>query len=228
MAGDPLDVAGAYRAGRTTFMGVSLLLAPGVLVPRAETELLGEAMVELLRDLPAPRMIDLCCGAGNLACGIATRVPLLQVWACDLTAPAVELARRNVEALGLSGRVQVLQGDMFAPLAGLEGTFDAIVCNPPYISSGKLAKDRASLLALEPREAFDGGPYGVSIVQRLVRDAPRFLHDGGALGVEVGLAQAPQVQLIIARSGAFAAAETRADPAGNARVVVARKGPSDR
>ena len=221
---DGIDVPEAFRAGRTTFMGLSLLVAPGVLVPRPETELLGETAVELLGRRGPARIADVCCGAGNLACGIAARLEHVQAWACDLTSPAVALAQANVEHLGLGHRVRVLQGDLFAPLAGMEGQFDAIVCNPPYISSGRLAKDRAPLLAHEPREAFDGGPYGISIYQRLVREAPAFLRPGGLLAFEVGLAQAPQLKLLIARSGAYGEVAERLDAAGNARVLhVARK-----
>lgn len=225
-AGRPL----AYLTGRQLFMGVELEAAEGALVPRAETELLGETAVALLREAevregrPA-RFVDLCCGSGNLVCGIAARLPGARAWACDLTGGAVALARRNVARLGLEGRVSVLQGDLLAPLAGLglEGALDAVVCNPPYISSGRLAKDRAALLAHEPREAFDGGPYGLSIHQRAVREAAPLLRPGGALVFEVGEGQDKQVTSLFARAVSYDAAETRADAAGKGRVVLARK-----
>ena len=111
---------------------------------------------------------------------------------------------RNVEHLGLGDRVEVCQGDLFAGLAdqGLEGTIDIVVCNPPYISSGRLAGDRAELLEHEPREAFDGGPYGLSIHQRVMADAPRFLKPGGWLLMEFGLGQHRQVKILLDRTQA--------------------------
>lgn len=228
LAGD-LDVALAYSTGRASFMGLSLRVAPGALVPRAETELLGETAVELLRarspDGAGLRAVDMCCGSGNLACGIAARLPALRMWASDLTADAVRIARGNVEDLGLAARVQVLQGDLFAPLAGLglEGSLDAIVCNPPYISRNRLEGELAGLLAHEPREAFDGGPYGLTIHQRVIRVAPAFLRVGGFLAFEIGLAQERQVMLLFSRSPAFEEPSTRSDAQGNTRVVLAAR-----
>src|SRR4029453_2644590 len=100
-------VAEAFRKGRITFMGVELLVAPGALVPRAETELLGNTAVDTLRAmaLPALRVVAMCCGAGNLACAIALHLPNARVWASDLTDGCVEVARRNVEHHALENRV---------------------------------------------------------------------------------------------------------------------------
>src|SRR6185295_2492916 len=110
---------------------------------------------------------------GNLACGIAHRVPHLRVWASDLTDGCVALARRNVAMHGLADRVSVHQGDLFTGLAGLglENSIDVIVFNPPYISEKRLEGDRAYLLNDEPRAAFAAGPYGLSIHLRFVKDA---------------------------------------------------------
>lgn len=227
IAGTPL----AYLTGRQCFMGIDLLTAPGALIPRPETELLARAAIELLR--PAVRaggaggvrFLDLCCGSGNLACAIAVHVPEARGVACDLTPEAVQLARKNVEHLGLAGRVEVLQGDLFAPLAGrgLEGGLDALVCNPPYISTGRLARDRAPLLAHEPREAFDGGPYGLAIHQRVAREAPAFLRPGAPLMIELGEGQDRQVVLLLKRAGSWQEPEVLRDPAGVARAVMARR-----
>ena len=107
-----------------------------VLVPREETELLGRNAVAILRDHPgAMTVIDMCCGSGNLALGIAAEVPEARVFGADLTDSTVALARRNVERLSLGARVLIRQGDLFAALdgEGLEGTVDMIVCNPPWV-----------------------------------------------------------------------------------------------
>jgi release factor glutamine methyltransferase len=224
---DHFSPEAAQRSGRCRFLGLDLAVAPGVLVPREETELLARAAIDRLgaarpegRDA---RLVDLCCGSGNLACAISWHLPQLKVWACDLLPAAAELARRNAGALGLADRVTVLQGDLLAPLAGLglEGTLDGLVCNPPYISSGRLAGDRASLLEHEPREAFDGGPYGLAIHQRVAREAAAFLKPGAPLLMEIGVGQERQAALLLQRSRAWSPAEVLSDSGGIPRVVLA-------
>lgn len=212
-----------------SFMGVSLELAPDVLAPRQETELLGrQAVARLQAGQASPVVIDMCCGAGNLALAIATHVPGARVWGADLTDNAVALARRNVERLGLGGRLAIRQGDLFGALEGegLAGAADLIVCNPPYISTARLAGERAYLLEAEPREAFDGGPYGIAIHQRLVREAPAFLKPGGWLMFEFGEGQHRQVAALLARAGAYEEVGFADDEAGVPRVAMARLRPA--
>lgn len=208
------------------FMGVELELAADVLVPREETELLGMKAVSILKDgTAAPVVIDMCCGSGNLAVGIASEVPSARVWGADLTDSTVALARRNVERLGVGARVSIRQGDLFAALAddGLEGSVDMIVCNPPYISTGRLEGDRAHLLDSEPREAFDGGPYGISIHQRLIRDAPAFLKPGGWLLFEFGEGQDRQAAALLSRAKAYETVTFANDRDGKPRVAFVKK-----
>jgi len=226
-AGKPLG----HVTGQVRFMNVDLTSAAGVLAPRAETELLGYTALDLLRGDRAgskPRLIDLCCGAGNLVCGIATELPALRAWAGDLTEVSVSAARTNVERCGLANRVEVLQGDLFTAFRGLglEGTIDVVVCNPPYISTGKLAGERKQLLEHEPREAFDGGPYGVSIVQRVTRDALAYLRPGGSLLFEIGIGQERQVARLFDRTSGYETPAAVNDSAGRPRVLSARKRPS--
>jgi release factor glutamine methyltransferase len=226
--GDPvneIDVRARLSAGRQTFLGVDLLCGPGALVPRPETELLGRTAIAKVRAAGAgARVVDMCCGAGNLASAIASHVTDARVWAADLTDGCVAWARRNVEALGLTGRVTVAQGDLFTAFAGagLEATVDVVVCNPPYISSGRLGGDRAALLEHEPREAFDGGPYGLSIHQRVIRDAPAFLKPGGWLLFEIGLGQEKQVRLLFERARIYEDIELVPNEHGAVRVVAGR------
>jgi release factor glutamine methyltransferase len=221
-----IAVAEAYDRGRVGFMGLELLVGPGTLVPRAETELLGYAALGVLQQMSRKtvRVIDMCCGAGNLACAIAHHAPHTLVWASDQAPRCVEIAARNVRLHGLSDRVSVHRGDLFAPLAGggLEATIDLIVCNPPYISEKRLTGDRAHLLSLEPREAFAAGPYGLSLHQRVIRDGPAFLRPGGYLMVEVGLGQDRQVELLFARTQAYEDVRVIHDERGDGRVVLGR------
>lgn len=221
------DVRGAYAAGRTVFMGVELLVAPGALVPRRETELLGRTAVATLLGMPwqSLRVIDMCCGAGNLACAVALQIPHARVWAADLTADCIDVTQRNLERHALDQRVSVHQGDLFGALAelGLEGTIHAIVCNPPYISEKRLEADRAHLLQHEPREAFAAGPYGLAIHMRMVRDALPYLESGGALLFEVGAGQDRQVEILFERTKGYENVRIVRNHAGEGRVVLGMK-----
>jgi release factor glutamine methyltransferase len=220
-----IDVVGSLAEGRQTFLGVELLCGPGALVPRPETELLGRTAIAKVKAAgAAPRVIDVCCGAGNLGCAIASHVPEARVWMTDLTDGCVGWTRRNVEQLGLGDRVTVRQGDLFGGLAGegLEGTIDVIVCNPPYISTGRLAADRASLLDHEPREAFDGGPYGLTIHQRVLKEAQPFLKPGGWLLFEIGEGQDRQITLLFQRARVYDEIGLAVNAAGTPRVAVGR------
>ena len=210
---------------RHQFLNVEIEVGPGVLVPREETELLARTAIDLLAALDAPLVIDMCCGSGNLALAIATARPGARVYASDLTAETVAMARRNVERLGLTERVTIVQGDMFSGLADrdLLGRADLVVCNPPYISTTKLETESAHLLVNEPREAFDAGPYGISIQQRLIAEAPAFLKSGAPLAFEFGAGQDRQAKALFARARAYAAVRFVNDPQGTPRVAVATR-----
>ena len=219
-----------FVLGRATFMGIEMLVDPGALIPREETEILGRGATQRIGALtpldPAGlRIIDMCCGAGNLACALAKRFPDARVWGSDLTDGCVSVARRNVEHLGLSDRVAIHQGDLFEGLAslGLEGKVDAIVCNPPYISTSRLDKDRASLLEHEPVEAFDGGPYGLSIHQRVIKDALSYVRAGGWLMFEFGAGQERQIELLFRRGRQYEAVEFESDAEGSPRAAFSKK-----
>lgn len=222
MTGD-VDVVALLQVGEVTFMGVTLHVRDGVLVARPETELLGSEAVRALRAMGGRRrVVDVCCGSGNLACGIAAQAPTAEVFAVDLTLPCVDLARHNAQRLGLE--IDVRQGDLLAPVAEeLAGTVDLIVCNPPYISTGKLEQDKAELLRREPREAFDGGPYGIAIHARVVHDALPLLKSGGYLMMEVGVRQEKQVTRLLQRTGGYRDIRLVPDGNGVPRVAVAQK-----
>ena len=220
-----------YVLGCQRFMGVEIEVNPGVLIPRSETELLGWEAVARLREARGghglgARVIDMCCGSGNLACGIAHAIPGAEIWASDLMEDCAVLAMRNAKRLGLGSRIHVASGDLFEPLAVMgASSCDVIVCNPPYISSHRLNRDRQDLLNHEPRQAFDGGPYGLSIYQRLVHDAASFLLTGGWLLLELGVGQAASLSLLLQRSGYYDHVELVPDPQGETRVAAARRSP---
>ena len=218
----------AHLTGWQRFMGMELMTSKAALVPRKETELLGHAAMALARQLAAGqktlRVIDVCTGAGNLALALATHEPKAQVYASDLSSEAVELARRNGALLGLAARVEFRQGDFLMPFAdgNFDRNIDLLVCNPPYISSAKVGTLPTEIIGHEPSLAFDGGPFGVKILQRLLSEAPQFLRPGGWLAFEVGLGQGPAIVDRLRRNAAYADLAAVVDAAGAARAVVAR------
>ena len=206
-------------------MNVQIEIGPGVLVPRDETELLGYTALELVAGVEHPVIVDMCCGSGNLGLAIAAARPAARVIASDLTSETVAAARHNATRLGLEDRVEIVQGDMFEGLVGrgLEGIVDLIVCNPPYISTAKLETESAHLLASEPREAFDAGPYGIALHMRLIAEAAPYLRTGGRIAFEFGVGQDRQVKALLARTRAFGVAGFVENAQGIPRVAIAAK-----
>lgn len=213
-------------APEVTFMNVALELAAGVVTPRLETELLvAEALARLEANPQMRSVVDMCCGCGAIALALAMHHPDIQVWACDLLEPAVEVTHRNVRRHGLERRVRVVRGDLFSALGGAAGLackVDLVVSNPPYISTSRLESEKSHLLESEPREAFDGGPYGLTIHQRLIREAPGHLVDGGWLVFEFGHGQERQVGALIRRQSGYAQPLFACDRQGFPRVAAAQ------
>jgi release factor glutamine methyltransferase len=214
-----------YARGYQTFMGLKLRIQPGVLIPREETELLGETACDLLKGIEYPLVIDMCAGSGNLACALATRIPGVRVWAADAFPECVRLTELNVNDLGLQHQVQVSHSDLFEALRGrgLENTVDLVMCNPPYIPSSRLDSRSSWLLESEPRGAFDGGSYGIDIMSRVVRDAPAFLRENGVLAFEFGVGQHQLVRRLLDSTKAYDSIRMISNAEGVPRVAVACK-----
>lgn len=226
LAGEPL----AYLTGRQNFMGIEMLAGPEAMIPRKETEILGRAAVALLQELAAGKervwAVDVCTGSGNMPVLLATMVKNAIVTGVDIEHPAVELACRNVTFQGLEQRVTILQGDLFGPVNTPEnrGTLDMITCNPPYMSSKRVDIMAHEIQAFEPRPAFDGGPFGISILTRVVRDALELLRAGGVLCFEVGLGQGEVMARMVEKTGAYTQVRTYLDETvGAIRAISAVK-----
>ena len=223
-AGVPL----AHLTGRQSFMGLEFLAGASALIPRRETEILGRAALAKIRCMAerarAVRVLDVCTGSGNLALAYAHYEPRASVLAADLSPEAVQLAWQNAAHLGLAERVEFRVGDLLEPFdtAPFLGACDFLSCNPPYISTAKLKAMHPEISLFEPEAAFNGGVYGVAILTKLVREAPRFLRPGGWLGFEVGAGQGPLLARQLAKNPAFAVVERFTDAAGEVRAILAR------
>ena len=219
MAGESV----AYILGRKEFWSLDLEVDARVLVPRPDTETLVEQSLELLKAMPASeralRVADIGTGSGALALAVKKERPGDEVFALDISPDALEVARGNASRLGLE--VTFLQGDLVAPLAGLD-RFDLIASNPPYIPSRDIA-GLSPEVRHEPMLALDGGADGLSLVRRLASDARKVLTSGGWVAVEIGAGQAAAAMESL-RSEGYAGIGARRDLAGIERVVFGRLG----
>lgn len=223
-AGIPL----AHLTGRQCFMEMEMLAGPEALIPRKETELLGYAALEITKELSQSRksvtIIDLCTGCGNLALALACYNPTCRVYGADLSEDAVLLARKNAEHLNPATPVEFRVGDLFAPFD--EDTFwhqvDVIVCNPPYISTQHVDELPEEIGKHEPQLAFDGGPFGIGIIFRLIKETPRYLKPKSWLCFEVGVGQGKAVFRKIRQDEHYDEIRSVHDSQGQIRALLAR------
>ncbi len=215
LAGEPV----AYLVGEQEFWSLPFTVDARVLIPRRDTETVIEVVLDLVPRDRALRIADLCTGPGTIAITLARELSQATVVASDVSADAVALAQINAERNGTSARVDIRCGDLWGPLAG-EDDFDLLVSNPPYVPTDVI-DTLSSEVRREPRLALDGGADGLDVVRRIVHQAGAHVRPGGWLVLEHGHDQAPAVAALIADTGAFAAAEVRADLGGNPRVSYA-------
>lgn len=222
-AGAPLG----HLTGRQRFLDLEMFAGPGALIPRRETELLGRLALDLLREAAAGAgravVVDVCTGSGNLALALAAHVPTARVGAADLSGDAIAVARENARVMGLEGRVDFRTGDLCEPFGpDWDGTVDVLTCNPPYISTGRLKAMPETIAHHEPVAAFDGGPFGVRILHRVVREGLRLVRPGGWVCLEVGLGQGAPMAGLIGKHGSYGAMRTAADGRGEIRAIAAQ------
>lgn len=209
----------AYLTNSKDFMGLSFAVNQNVLIPRPETEILTELVGEYLRGLNCDvTFADLGTGSGAIVISILKFVKSARAVAVDISAEALEVAKFNATKFHVKDRIEFFLGDLFTPLAGR--TFNAIVSNPPYISTGELATLQAEVQQ-EPRLALDGGADGLNFYRRIISDAPKFLVSGGLLAVEIGINQATAVKTLMEVAG-FVSVEIFKDLSGLERVVAVR------
>ena len=221
-----------YITGGCQFRGLLFRLESGVFIPRPETEVLVDAVLDEIRPDRAALFADVCTGCGVVAVTVAVERPRCRVLACDISRRALALARANARRHGVHDRVLFLAGDLLSPVrrllarcgpAGGRTLLDVLACNPPYIRSADIAGLQPEVARYEPRRALDGGRDGLDPYRRLAAEAPALVRPGGVLAVEVGHGQARAVQEMLRAGTAFSGDEVRADFNGIDRVVVARR-----
>jgi release factor glutamine methyltransferase len=219
----------AHITGRQKFLGIDFICDSRALIPRKETEILGRKAIELALQLTQKDtnivVVDVCCGAGNLGLAIAINFPDAIVHATDISQDAIDLTLENISFLNLEQRVTAVQGDLFSSVENEKfiSRTSLIVCNPPYISTGKVKIMNPEILGKEPALAFDGGMFGTKIIQKLIIEAPKFLITGGWLVFEVGAGQGEFILKLCQRSELYQKVEPTFDKDGQIRVISAMK-----
>lgn len=188
-----------YILGRTDFFRASFRVTPAVLIPRPETEQLVEESLKLFEGLPPDRrltVLDIGTGSGVIAISLARSTQQARVFATEVDAAALAVARENAATHGVEARISLLQGDLFQPLTvfGLEGAVDLVVSNPPYVADRDLPTLAPEVRDYEPARALLGGPDGLDFVRKILVEAQRFLRPHGQVLLEIGCAQAPAVR----------------------------------
>jgi release factor glutamine methyltransferase len=226
----------AYIVRRQEFWGLDFEVSPAVLIPRPETELVVESAVDLIErsakasasakataDRLAERSVsvaDVCTGSGCIAVAIAHERSEVRVTATELSATALEIAHRNAVHHQVSDRITFRRADL---LGGVDGVFDLIVANPPYVPERDRPTLQPEVRDHEPALALFAGPDGLHVIRRLVADAPDRLRPGGALVFEFGFGQSEAVTELISRTPRLTMVELPRDLQNIPRVAIATR-----
>ena len=210
-----------YIVGEQEFWALPFEVSPDVLIPRPETELIVEAVLELLPDAGQTLAIaDACTGCGCIAVALARERPAADVVATDISEAALVVARRNAATHGVAGRVRFIRTDL---LDGVNGPFDIVTANPPYVAE----RDRAGLQPEvgdhEPAVALFGGNDGLRLIERITAQAAVRLRPGGYFIFEFGFGQDIEVEDMVAARPELALVDLKRDLQGIARTVVAKR-----
>ena len=214
-AGVPLS----YLTGTKEFWSIPLRVSPSVLIPRPETEVLVEKVLELSSRGPES-ILDIGTGSGNIAVALGRELPRARIVAADISVRALGVARRNA-ALQKVRQVEFVRSNLFSAFRGTGTRFDFIVSNPPYVSRREWEGLPPEIRDFEPRRALLAGESGLEFVRRLVRQAATFLRPGGHLIFEIGDGQREDVLELFGRR--WTEIETAWDLAGRPRVITARR-----
>ncbi len=227
--GEPI----AYLTGQKEFYSLTIKVTPDVLIPRPETELLVDAVLDYARErTDAVRLWDVCTGSGCVAVAAAKHCPTLTVLATDISEAALAVARENVERHDLVNRVRLEHADLLTwPQTPLprHRVFDIITSNPPYVTDAEM-EQLPDPVKREPEAALRAGPTGLEFITRIIKDAPNHLQaapstllgTGGLLAVEIGFDQAERVYDLLNEAGRYENIRFGKDPAGIERIALAQ------
>lgn len=213
--GEPIH----YILGHREFWSMTLAVKPGVLIPRPDTEILVEVALKTLDDPDGSYQIaDIGCGSGAIGLAIGSERKESTVLCTDLNPDALQLAKENANKCGL-GNIEFQQSNL---LGQVEGDFDLIVSNPPYIRTEEIQHLMSDVRDFEPLMALDGGPDGLTFYRRLIRESSAHLRTGGFLALEIGYDQKEAVKSLFDESKELEFVSSHKDLAGCDRVILGK------
>jgi release factor glutamine methyltransferase len=217
-AGRPI----AHLTGAKEFFSLEFKVTPDVLIPRPETEVLVERVIHLVRHGgdEIRSILDVGTGSGCIAISLAKNLPHVALFACDVSGPAIEVARRNAQRHRVPDRITFRLGDLFEPWEP-KRLFDVIVSNPPYVAESEAASLPVNVRDFEPHAALFAGADGLDLLRRLIGGAPRHLAPDGHLLTEIAYNQAVAVRGLLDET-VWRDIVTYSDDLGHERVVHAR------
>lgn len=209
-----------YIMGMTKFLDLDFEVNEDVLIPRPETEVLVQTVLEIAGKTPGKALdiLDLCTGSGNIAIALTKNLTNCKIVASDLSDKALSVAMRNAERNGVSDKVQFITSDLFD---NISGSFDIIASNPPYIARHEFADLQKEVL-MEPRMALDGGDDGLDFYRWITEAAPKHMKPGGYLVMEIGFGQRAYIKNIIESRDGFKFIDVKEDQYSIDRIVVAQ------
>jgi len=210
--------------GHREFYKYDFIVTEDVLSPRPDTEILVEEALEILKNIPKPKILDLGCGSGCIIETLLKELPAASGCAADISDKALAVAKQNAENLGVNDRLRLLNADWFADdfVAATGETFDMIVSNPPYIPSADIETLDTEVKNYDPLTALDGGKSGYDSYERIAQIAPEMLQNSGYILLEAGYGQAEKIADIYIKQG-FKLLKIVDDLAGIERCVILQK-----
>ena len=212
-----------YLTGFQEFMSLEFKVDSNVLIPRQDTEILVETVIDYAKKLniQETQILDMGTGSGCIAISLAYYINNSKVTAVDISEGALRVAEKNARALGVKEKVTFLRSDLFKNLVDSAGVFDIIVSNPPYIPTKDIKELQSEVRDFEPHGALDGGADGLDYYKTLTRNTAKYMKNQGFLAFEVGYGQALQVAELLRQSGYITSIIK--DLSGIDRVVTGRK-----
>ncbi len=211
----------ALITGVKEFWSIPFIVAPGILIPRPDTEILVQAVLDEVQDIDNPQILEVGTGTGAVAVSLATENPSVHILATDTDATALRIAHRNAEAAGVSQSVTFAMSDLFATVDRAQ-KFHVICSNPPYVPTRDIGGLQPEIKDYEPVRALDGGRDGLDIIRRMAGQAKDYLLPGGALILEFGDGQEQAVETILSTQGGLRDIRFHEDLAGKPRVAQGR------
>ena len=206
-----------YITGEAPFYGLDFIVTPDVLIPRPETEQLVERAISWAQAHAAQRLVDVGTGSGCIAVVLARRLPHASILATDVSAAALDIARRNALRHEVADRLRFHEGTL---LEGLTTTVDLVVANLPYISDSEWTVLDDAVKWYEPVGALRGGPDGLDLIGRLLRQVRSLLRPNGAVFLEIGWRQGDAARQLAQTIFPAARITVQPDYAGHDRMVI--------